>query len=91
MDVRRLGAINKNVRLGIRPEHLSLSFGAAFPEDNLLRATIGTKRFCGPFTLVELSCNGLQLTASVPRLVGISAGDECMVGLPPDRIRVFAE
>ncbi|MER3631036.1 MAG: hypothetical protein C4325_01715 [Blastocatellia bacterium] len=80
MDVRRLGAINKNVRLGIRPEHLSLSFGAAFPEDNLLRATIGTKRFCGPFTLVELSCNGLQLTASVPRLVGISTGGRPAAG-----------
>lgn len=91
MDVRRLGAINKNVRLGIRPEQLSLSFGAAFPEDNLLRATIAATRFFGPFTLVDLNCNGLLLTASVQRLVGIAVGDECMVGLPPDRIRIFAE
>lgn len=90
MDVRRLGAINRNIKLGIRPEQIALSFGAAFPEDNLLKGTIVNTRFFGPFTHVEMDCNGLILTASVPRLIGITAGDECMVGLPPDRIRVFA-
>lgn len=86
-----LGAINQNVFLGIRPEHISISFGASFPEDNLLKASIREIKYLGSTTLIELDADGLILQALVLRLVGLNAGDECMVGLPPDRILVFMD
>lgn len=87
----RLGAINRNVFLAIRPEHISISFGASFPEDNLLKAKIADIRFHGATTLIVLELNGLLLEALVLRLVGLKIGDECMVGLPPDRILVLKD
>lgn len=89
-DKARLGALNQNVLLGIRPEYVSISFGASFPEDNLLKATITGVRFLGPNTLVECDAGGLRIDALVMRLVGLSPGDECMLGMPPERISVFA-
>ncbi|MCD9187252.1 MAG: ABC transporter ATP-binding protein [Pyrinomonadaceae bacterium] len=86
-----LGAINQNVCLMIRPEHISISFGASFPEDNLLKARIVEIRFHGATTLIVLDSNGLLLEALVLRLVGLKIGDECMVGLPPDRISVLKD
>ena len=86
-----LGAINQNICLGIRPEHISISFGASFPEDNLLKAAIAEIRFQGSTTLIRLDANGLMLEALVLRLVGLNVGDECMVGLPPDRILVLKD
>lgn len=86
-----LGALNQNVTLAIRPEQISISFGASFPADNLLKATIKEVRFRGPTTLIELDADGLHLEALVPRLVGLNPGDECMVGLPPDRILIFRD
>lgn len=90
VELRTLGAINKNSFLAIRPEQISLSFGASFPEDNLLRAVITGIDFQGATTVVSLTCGDLALEALVMRLVGLNVGDECMVGLPPDRIRVLA-
>lgn len=87
----KLGAINQNVFLAIRPEHISISFGASFPEDNLLKAKIVQIRFHGATTLIVLESNGLLLEALVLRLVGLKIGDECMVGLPPDRILVLKD
>jgi iron(III) transport system ATP-binding protein len=86
-----LGAINQNVTLAIRPEQISLSFGASFPEDNLLKATIVEHEFLGSQTLIKLNAEGLYLEALVPRLVGLEIDDECMVGLPPDRIQVLKD
>lgn len=86
-----LGALNQNVTLAIRPEHISLSFGASFPEDNLLKARVTHIRFRGATTLVGLDADGLKLDALVLRVVGLSPGDECMVGLPPDRILIFRD
>jgi ABC-type Fe3+/spermidine/putrescine transport system ATPase subunit len=88
---RQLGAINQNISLAIRPEHISISFGASFPEDNLLKAKVTNVNFCGATTLVELDANGLILEALVLRLVGLGVGQECMVGLPPDRIMVLKD
>jgi len=85
------GAINQTVTLAIRPEHISISFGASFPEDNLLRAEIAGISFLGATTLIKLNANGLILEALVLRLVGLNVGDECMVGLPPDRILVLKD
>lgn len=90
-ELRSLGAINKNATLAIRPEQIVLSFGASFPEDNLIKSLIAAVHFMGPSTIVELDCGGLKLDALVTRLVGLNIGDECMVGLPPDRIRVLKD
>ena len=84
-----LGAITNNVSLAIRPEHISISFGASFPEDNLLKAQIVGIEYKGATTRLHLDANGLLLEALVLRLVGLKVGDECMVGLPPDRILVL--
>ena len=86
-----LGALNQNVTLAIRPEQISLSFGASFPADNLLKATVTGIRFRGASTLIGLDADGLKLEALVLRLVGLNIGDECMVGLPPDRIQIFKD
>lgn len=90
-DIARLGSINRDVSLAIRPESISMSFGASFPEDNLLKATVTGTRFLGPVTLVELDAGGLILNALVFRLVGLDIGQECMLGLPPDRIKVLKD
>lgn len=86
---RSLGAITDTVTLAIRPEHISISFGASFPEDNLLKAKITDVRYLGATTRITLSADDLLLEALVLRLVGLNVGDECMVGLPPDRIHVL--
>lgn len=88
-DKSKFAPINQNNILTIRPEHISISFGASFPEDNLLKAKITDVRFHGATTLVVLEANGLILEALVLRLVGLNIGEECVVGLPPDRILVF--
>jgi ABC-type Fe3+/spermidine/putrescine transport system ATPase subunit len=84
-----LGPINQNVNLMIRPESVSISFGASFPEDNLLKGRIEGIDFRGPFTFLNLDCSGLKIRANVPKVVGLEVGEECMIGLPPDRIHVL--
>ncbi|MEP7212128.1 MAG: ABC transporter ATP-binding protein [Acidobacteriota bacterium] len=86
-----LAPLNQNVTLSIRPEHVSISFGASFPEDNIIRATVKRIQFLGPTTLVEFNADGLTLEASVLRVVGLAVGDECMLSLPPDRIQIFKD
>jgi len=90
-DIAKLGAINRNVSLAIRPENISMSFGASFPEDNLLKAVVTGSRFLGPMTIVDLDANGLKLQAAVIRLVGLETGQECVVGLPPDRVKILKD
>ncbi|MBX7173234.1 MAG: ABC transporter ATP-binding protein [Pyrinomonadaceae bacterium] len=86
-----VGAITNNVSLAIRPEHISISFGASFPEDNLLKAEIAEIEYQGATTRIKLNANGLILEALVLRLVGLNIGDACMVGLPRDRILVLKD
>lgn len=90
-DKQKLSTINQTVTLAIRPEHISIAFGASFPEDNLIKAKITEINFRGSTTLIKLDANGLELKALVLRLVGLNIGDECMVGLPPDRILVLKD
>lgn len=90
-EIKGLGPINQNAWLAVRPEQVSLSFDASFPEDNLLRAMITDVEFRGPVTYVRLDCGGLMLEAMVNRLVGLSVGDECIAALPPDRIRILVD
>jgi ABC-type Fe3+/spermidine/putrescine transport system ATPase subunit len=89
LDKNILDDDNENYTLAIRPEHISISFGASFPEDNLLKAEITNIVFRGSTTRIELNADGLHLEALVLRLVGLNIGEECMVGLPPDRIHVL--
>ena len=89
IDKIKLESMRENVFLAIRPEHISISFGASFPEDNLLKAKITNIVFKGRTTMIMLDADGLKLQAMVLRLVGLNVGDECMVGLPPDRILVL--
>lgn len=91
IEKKDLGAINQNITLAIRPEHISISFGASFPADNLLKAEITDIKYLGATTLIKLNANGLALKALVLRLVGLKIGDECVVGLPPERIRVLKD
>lgn len=84
-----LGPLNQTINLAIRPEHISISTGASFPEDNLLKAIVKDIRFLGPTTRVLLDADGLELNASVPRVVGLSVGEECMIALPPPRVHVL--
>ena len=87
----KLGAINQNVTLAIRPEHISITFGASFPEDNLLKAVVTGIQFLGETTLIELDAGGLKLSARVFRVVGLNIGEECMIGMPPHRILVLKD
>ena len=87
----RIGAINKNVTLANRPEHISITFGASFPEDNLLKAVVTGIRFFGETTLIDLDAGGLRLSARVFRVVGLNIGEECMIGMPPHRILVLKD
>ncbi len=90
-DKKSLGAINRNTFLAIRPEHISISFGASFPEDNLLKAEVTEVKFLGPTTLIKLDAGDLTLEATVLRLVGLNVGDECVVGLPQDRLLILKD
>jgi len=90
-DIAKLGAINRDISLAIRPEDISMSFGASFPEDNLLKAVVTGVKYLGPMTIVELNANGLELESAVLRLVGLSVGEECVIGLPPDRVRILRD
>ena len=87
----RLGAINKNTTLAIRPEQVSMSMGASFPEDNLVRAVVTGINFCGATCLIEFDAGGLKLKARVFKVVGLTPGDECMLGLPPHRITILKD
>ncbi|MEP6925643.1 MAG: ABC transporter ATP-binding protein [Pyrinomonadaceae bacterium] len=90
-EKENLGAINQIVTLAIRPENVILPFGAAFPEDNLFKATVVAIQYFGTTTRIVLDANGLQIETIVLRLVGLNVGDDCMVSLPPNRISVFKD
>lgn len=85
----RLGAINQNVTLAIRPEQVSMSMGASFPEDNLLKCRVTKIQFCGPTSIIESEAAGLKIETRVFKIVGLNIGDECMLGLPPHRILIL--
>lgn len=89
VELGRLGAINQNVTLAIRPEQISMSIGASFPEDNLLKGVVTAIRPRGSTSLVDFDVGGLTLTSRVFRVVGLNIGDECMLGLPPHRMLIL--
>jgi ABC-type Fe3+/spermidine/putrescine transport system ATPase subunit len=85
----RLGSIHQNVTLCIRPEQIAMSIGSSFPEDNLLRAVVTGIQFRGATNIVEFDASGLKLETRTFKVVGLNVGDECMLGLPPHRIRIL--
>jgi ABC-type Fe3+/spermidine/putrescine transport system ATPase subunit len=85
----RLGSIHQNVILCIRPEQITMSMGASFPEDNLLRAVVTGIHFRGATSLIEFDASGLKLRTRVFKVVGLNVGDECMLGLPPHSMVVL--
>jgi iron(III) transport system ATP-binding protein len=91
VNAKEIGPINEPVILAIRPEHISITQGASFPADNVLRATVREINFAGATTGVKLDADGLMLEALVLRLVGLATGETCMVGLPPGRINVLKD
>jgi ABC-type Fe3+/spermidine/putrescine transport system ATPase subunit len=90
-DKGRLGAINQDASLAIRPEQVTMSLGSSFPEDNLLRAVVTAIKFRGPTSMIEFDAGGLRLMTRVFRVVGLEIGDECMLGLPPHRISILTD
>ena len=82
-----MGALNQNVLLGIRPEHISISFSASCSEDNLIKTTITRVQFLGAITRVALDAGGLSLDPLVLRLVGLEVGDKCMPDYRPAELR----
>lgn len=87
----RLGPINQDATLAIRPEQVSMSLGSSFPEDNLLRAVVTAIKFRGPTSIIEFDAGGLRLMTRLFRVVGLQIGDECMLGLPPHRVSILSE
>lgn len=87
----KLGSINQNVMLAIRPEQVAMSLGASFPEDNLIKAVVSAIEFLGPTSLISFDAGGLKVKARVFRVVGLEIGVECMIGLPPHRIQVLKD
>lgn len=90
-EIKKLGALNQIVTLAIRPENVVLPFGAAFPEDNLLRAKVAAVNYFGATTRVVLDADGLKIEVLVLRLIGLNIGDDCLVSLPPNRISVLKD
>jgi len=89
VERKYLGSILQNVTLAVRPEHVCIYYGASFPEDNLIRAKVVDIEFCGSTTRVQFDADGLKLESTVLRLVGLEIGNECVIGIPPNKIRIL--
>jgi iron(III) transport system ATP-binding protein len=85
----RLGPINKNCTLAVRPEHLSLSNGTPERAGNVLPAIVKEINFEGATTTVLLDAGGLSLEALLLSPDGFRVGDACSVELPPDKITLI--
>jgi iron(III) transport system ATP-binding protein len=84
--------VNKPCLLAIRPEAVSVSRNtAALETDNKLTARIEHIEFSGATTTLRLDANGLKLEALVLQGDGFKIGDECVVWMPADQIRILSE
>ncbi|MEQ1921361.1 MAG: TOBE domain-containing protein, partial [Pyrinomonadaceae bacterium] len=90
-DKKRLGPINQNMTLAIRPELVSMTPGVTRPEDNLLRAVVKAVHFRGSTSIVEFDADGLAIKTCVLKSPALKPGDECMLGLPPHRILILKD
>lgn len=89
VEKRKLGAINENMTIAIRPDQVTMTKGTSRPEDNLLRGVVTQIKFRGATSLIEFDAEGLKLMTREMKIVGIKVGDECMLGLPPHRIIIL--
>ena len=81
--------VNKPCLLALRPEAIKVSKGQSSGENQLI-ARVEHIEFSGATTSVDLDANGLKLEALI--LHGdFKVGDECVVTLPPDQIRLLPE
>jgi len=87
----RLGPINQNCTLAIRPEHLIISKDLLPETDNVLAASVREINFAGATTGIKLDANGLALEALLLSPDGLSVGDSCTVQLPARHIAVLGE
>jgi iron(III) transport system ATP-binding protein len=79
--------VNKPCWLAIRPE--AIEFNAKPESNNLLAARVELMEFGGATTTLRLDAGGLKLEALVLSADEFAIGDECMVTLPPDQIRLL--
>lgn len=82
--------VNKPILLAIRPEAIAISKDQPIDE-NHLSARIAQIEFSGPTTTLTLDADGLKLEALVLRADDFEIGDECLVTLAPDQIRLLPE
>jgi iron(III) transport system ATP-binding protein len=80
--------VNKPSLLTIRPEAIRLNDKPG--GDNQLSARIEHIEFGGATTTLRLDANGLKLEVLVLRADEFAPGDECLVSIPADQIRLLA-
>src|SRR6266436_1793681 len=78
--------VNKPCWLAIRPEVITLNNRRG--GDNQVAARIEHIEFGGATTLLRLEANGLKLEGLVLRADEFALGEECIVTLPADQIRL---
>jgi len=79
--------VNKPCLLAIRPEAITFNDEPAM--DNQLKARVEHIEFGGATTTLALDANGLKLEVLVLRADEFALGDECMVTLSSDQIRLL--
>lgn len=89
VDRSKLGPINQNCTLAIRPEHIIISSEAPPSADNTISASVREINFAGPTTSIKLEAGGLALDALLLSADGLKVGDSCMLYLPPSKIIVL--
>jgi iron(III) transport system ATP-binding protein len=82
--------VNKPCLLTIRPEAVGLSTINA-KVDNEIVARVDQIEFTGSTTSVTLDANGLKLEALVLRADSLREGEQCVVSLPVNEIRLLSE
>src|SRR6266404_3413105 len=81
--------VNKPCWLAIRPGVITLNDRRG--GDNQVAARIEHIEFGGATTLLRLEANGLKLEGLVLRADEFALGEECMVTLPADQIRLLTQ
>jgi len=83
--------VNKPCVLAIRPEAITISKQLTESADNQLAARVEQIEFGGATTAVSLDANGLKLEALVLGTDDFEIGEQCLVKLPSDQVRLLPE
>jgi ABC-type Fe3+/spermidine/putrescine transport system ATPase subunit len=89
VERERLGPLNQNCTLAIRPEHLVITKQESPAAENVLPAIVREVNFAGATTTFHLDANGLMLEALRLSPDGLGVNDSCMVHLPPQRLNLL--